>query len=417
MSNAPSREDCAKLDIDDPLASFRGEFVIPDDSLVYFDGNSLGRLPRSTVERVQHVLTDQWGSRLIRSWVESWVDLPTRLGDRIGVGLLNAVPGEVVVGDNTTVCLHKTIAAALDARSERRVVVVERDNFPTDRYVVESLAGQRGLEIRWVESGGVDGLEPGRLADVLDDQVAVAVLAHVDYRSAAISDMDELTACVHRVGALTVWDLCHSVGSVPIDLAAAGADLAVGCTYKYLNAGPGAPAFTFVRRDLQSGLSQPLWGWWGRSDMFDMAQGYLPYPDIRSWLTGTPGVLSAVGIEPGVDMIVRAGMDRVRAKSTALTTLAVRLYDEWLAPLGVSLRSPRDAGGRGSHVTLGHPEARHLADDLTARGVVPDFRRPDGIRIGLAPLTTRYVDVYDGLAVLRDLVAAIALPERRRTIG
>ena len=327
------------------------------------------------------------------------------MGDLLGVGLLGAGPGEVVLGDNTTVSLYKAISAALDARPDRKAVVIERDNFPTDRYIVESLARQRGLVVRWVDDVGPDGITADQLGAVLDTEVAVVVLSHVDYRSAAIADLPALTALTHDAGALTVWDLCHSVGSVPIDLTLAGADLAVGCTYKYLNGGPGAPAFTYVSRPLQRTLGQPIWGWFGRADMFDMGQGYQPAAGIRSWLTGTPGVLSMVGVEPGVEMAVRAGMDAIRAKSTALTGLALTLYDAWLAARGVGLASPRDPERCGSHVTLTHPDASRLAQDLTERGVVPDFRRPDGIRIGLAPLTTRFVDVFDGLATLRDVLS------------
>lgn len=379
--------------------------MIDDDSLIYFDGNSLGRLPRATVVRVQHVLADEWGSRLIRSWREGWMDLPTRLGDLLGTGLLGARPGETIVADNTTVSLYKAISAALDARPDRRTVVIERDNFPTDRYIVESLARQRDLELRWVESAPPLGVSAADLEAVLDESVAVVVLSQVDYRSAAILDMAGLTAKAHALGALTVWDVCHSVGSVPIALHQAEVDIAVGCTYKYLNSGPGAPAFTFVNGRLQSELAQPIWGWWSRAEMFDMAQGYVAESGIRAWLTGTPGVLSMSAVETGVDMVVRAGIDRIRNKSVDLTRLTVDLYDGWLAEHGVGLESPRDPALRGSHVTLSHPDAVRLCEDLARRGVIPDFRRPDGIRVGLAPLTTRFVDVFDGLSVLRDLLA------------
>jgi kynureninase len=244
---------------------------------------------------------------------------------------------------------------------------------------------------------------------VLDDDVAVTVLSQVDYRSAALLDMGALTAAAHEVGALTVWDLCHSVGAVPIDLHADGVDIAVGCTYKYLNGGPGAPSFTFVRHDLQPHLHQPIWGWWSRRDMFDMEQGYDPEPGMRAWLSGTPGILSMAAVEPGVTMIAEAGMDAIRAKSVALTTFAVQLYDAWLQPHGVGLASPRDAERRGGHVTLTHPRARELTAELIAGGVIPDFRRPDGIRLGLAPLTTRFVDVYDAMERLTALVTRDAV--------
>lgn len=405
MTSTPTRSSCQALDEADPLASYRAEFVIDDDSLIYFDGNSLGRLPRATVARVHNVLADEWGSRLIRSWREGWMDLPTRLGDLLGTGLLGARPGETIVADNTTVSLYKAISAALDARPDRRTVVIERDNFPTDRYIVESLAQQRELELRWVESAPPLGVSAADLEAVMDESVAVVVLSQVDYRSAAILDMAGLTAQAHALGALTVWDVCHSVGSVPIALHQAEVDIAVGCTYKYLNSGPGAPAFTFVNGRLQPELAQPIWGWWSRAEMFDMAQGYVAESGIRAWLTGTPGVLSMSAVETGVAMVVRAGIDRIRNKSVDLTRLAVDLYDGWLAEHGVGLASPRDAAFRGSHVTLTHPDAVRLCEELAHRGVIPDFRRPDGIRVGLAPLTTRFVDVFDGLTVLRDLLA------------
>ena len=392
------------LDEDDVLAEYRTEFVIDDEALIYFDGNSLGRLPKTTVGRIQEVLGVEWGSRLIRSWRESWMEMPTRIGDLIGIGLLGAAPGETVISDNTTVSLYKAISAALDARPDRRTVVIERDNFPTDRYIVESLARQRGLDIRWIDEGGPDGLTVDGVRDVLDDTVAVLVISQIDYRSAAILDMAGFTTVAHNVGALTVWDLCHSVGAIPIDVHEANVDIAVGCTYKYLNSGPGAPAFTFVNHARQSELAQPIWGWWGRADMFDMAQGYLAETNIRAWLTGTPGILSMAAVESGVGMVIDAGIEQIRRKSMALTSMAISLYDGWLAELGVGLASPRDPARRGSHVTLTHPDAARLAEDLAAKGVIPDFRRPDGIRIGLSPLTTRFVDVYDGLSVLRDLL-------------
>jgi kynureninase len=394
------------LDKADPLAPYREQFVIDDDRLIYLDGNSLGRLTRAGRERVVSVLEDDWGRHLIRSWEDRWVELPSRIGDLIGTRLLGADTGEVVIGDTTTVALFKAMSALLDAQQERRAVVIERDNFPTDRYLVESLASQRGLEIRWIDEVGSDGVQLGDVTPLLDDQVAFVALSHVDYRSAAWLDMASITAAAHAVGALTLWDLCHSVGSVPVDLHRDDADVAVGCTYKYLNGGPGSPAFTYVRRDLQPRLRQPIWGWWGRRDMFDMAQGYDPEPGIRAWLTGTPSVLSMVPIEPAVAMIAEAGIDAIREKSVALTTLLVQLYDEWLIPRGFELASPRDPDRRGSHVTLTHPRGSQLVVDLTAVGVLPDFRRPDGIRLGLAPLTTRFVDVYDGLDRLVSLVDA-----------
>ncbi len=399
------RPDAEEMDAADPLAGYRDQFVIDDDTLVYLDGNSLGRLPKATQSLVIDVLTHQWGSRLIRSWGERWMDLPTRLGDLVATTMLGANPGEVVVCDTTTVSLYKALSAAIDARPGRRSVVIEEDNFPTDRYVLEGLARRNDLKIRWIKSRGADGLTSADLENVLDDSVAVVTLSHVDYRSSALLDMPGLTSLAHSAGALIVWDLCHSVGAVPIDLEGSAVDLAVGCTYKYLNAGPGAPAFGYVRAALQPELSQPIWGWWSRAEMFDMGPGYQAESGIRAWLTGTPGVLSLAAVEPGVRMLADAGLVAVRAKSVALTELAVRLYDEWLSAAGFSLCSPRDPERRGSHVTIGHPNAQQIVQRLLERGVVPDFRRPDGIRLGFAPLTTRYVDVYDGLQAMREAAA------------
>jgi kynureninase len=394
-----------QLDREDPLASYRDEFVIPDEDVIYLDGNSLGRLPKATRARISQVLDDDWGGRLIRSWEDRWIDLPRRIGDLIGTGLLGADPGETIVGDSTTVSLYKAMSALLDAQPDRRAVVIERDNFPTDRYLVESLAQGRDLEIRWIDEAGPDGIGLDHVKPRLDSDVAFVVLCQVDYRSAAIADIAAITEATHEVGALALWDLCHSVGSIPIDLHRDQVDVAVGCTYKYLNGGPGSPSFTYVSGDLQPRLSQPIWGWWGRAEMFDMAQGYQPQADIRSWLAGTPSVLSLAAIEPSVQMIVDAGIAAIRAKSVQLTTLAVALYDAWLAPLGAILASPRDADRRGSHVTVTHPNAKNATITMTREGILPDFRQPDGIRVGLAPLTTRFVDVYDGLARLRGLLA------------
>ncbi len=399
-----TREYAEGLDRDDPLAAYRDEFVIPDDDVIYLDGNSLGRLPKATQARVKQVLDDDWGGHLIRSWEDRWLHLPTRIGDLIGVNLLGADPGEVIVGDSTTVSLFKAMSAILDANPGRRAVVIDRDNFPTDRYLVESLAGRRQLEVRWVDEVGPDGLTLAHLERQLDGDVALVVLDHIDYRSAAITDMRAITAAAHEVGATVLWDLCHSVGSIPIDLHRDEVDVAVGCTYKYLNGGPGSPSFTYVRSDLQPRLSQPIWGWWGRAEMFEMAQGYRAETGIRSWLSGTPSVLSMAGIETSVQLIIDAGMPALRAKSMALTAFAVSLYDAWLAPLGADLASPRDPERRGSHVTITHRDARSAIAELMRDGVLPDFRQPDGIRLGMAPLTTRFVDIHEGLRRLRGLL-------------
>jgi kynureninase len=400
------RADAEKLDVSDPLAAFRGRFERPDPTLVYLDGNSLGMLPSASVARAREVLTREWGERLIQSWDEGWLEQPARVGDLLGERLLGAAPGQVVVSDSTTVNFYKLAAAALDARPGRPVVVSAAADFPTDRYVLEGLAAARGLELRLVGSPETAGFTAAGLAGAVDDRTALVALSHVDYRSAAVADLPGITALAHRAGALTLWDLSHSAGTVPVDLDATGADLAVGCTYKYLNGGPGAPAFLYVRREHQAALRQPIWGWFGQRGQFDMGPRYDPEPDVTRFLVGTPPILGLALVEEGVRLLAEAGLGRLRAKAVELTSLLVDRYDAWLAPLGFGLASPRDPGTRGSHVSLSHPDSARLRAELLRHGVVPDFRRPDRLRFGLAPLTTRFVDVWDAMDLLRSLATA-----------
>jgi kynureninase len=385
------------LDDADPLRHFRGRFAAADDDLIYLDGNSLGRLPSSTIRRLAHLIEHEWGERLIRAWDEGWLELPLQVGDRIGRSLLGAKQGEVVLADSTSVCFYKLVSAALAARPDRSEIVTDHDNFPTDRYVLEGLAVRHGCRIRWLPGDP----DPEQVAAVVGPQTALVTFSHVSYRSAAVLDMAAITATAHDAGALTIWDLCHSVGAIPVELEATGADLAVGCTYKYLNGGPGAPAFLYVREQHQGILRQPIWGWLGRRDPFEMAQGYEPADGIVSMLSGTPPVLAIAAVGEGVDMVVEAGIERVREKAIALTEYAIALTDDWLAPHGVHVASPRDAARRGAHVALAHPAAQELAKALIAGGVIVDFRQPDVIRVGLSPLSTSFADVWDGLARLR----------------
>jgi kynureninase len=389
------RDEALERDRIDPLASFRDRFVIADPELVYLDGNSLGRLPRATQDRLQEAIADEWGERLIRAWYERWLELPTSVGDLVG-SLLGAAPGQVLVADSTTVCLYKLASAALDRARRRTEIVVARDEFPTDRYVLEGLAAARGLELRWV--GAME-----EVASAVGPQTALVVLSHVNYRSAAVAPLEEITALVHQAGALVVWDLCHSAGAISVGLDAAGADLAVGCTYKYLNAGPGAPAFLYVRRDLQDELRQPIWGWFGRRDQFAMAQGYEPAGGIRSWLSGTPNVLALRAVEAGAELVAEAGIEAIQAKTRTLTDFVIALHDERLAPLGFTLGSPREAEGRGAHVSVCRPDAEALCAALAERGVITDFRMPDAMRLGCSPLTTSYAEAWDGVDRLAEL--------------
>ncbi len=399
----PTLDDARALDAADALRAFRERFVVPDPSLVYFDGNSLGRLPIATRDRLHAIVDGEWGDELIRAW-DHWIELPRRVGDALARDVLGAQPGEVVVADSTTVNLYRLAAAALDARPGRRVIVTDRANFPTDRYVLEGLAHARGLAIHWLDPDPVAGPQVADVAAVLGPDVALVSLSHVNYRSAAIADLAAIGAAARAAGALTLWDVSHSAGVLPIGLTGIGADLAVGCTYKFLNAGPGAPAFQYVRADLQAELRPPIQGWFGRDDPFAMAQGWQPAEAISAWLAGTPAVLGLVGVEEGVRLVAEAGLGAIRAKSVALTSFAVTLHDAWLAPLGCTLGSPRDAERRGGHVAIRHPRARGLRDELARHGVVADFREPDSLRIGLSPLTTSFEDTWRGLDRLRALV-------------
>jgi kynureninase len=387
---ALTRDEAAVLDAADPLAGFRERFVFTDEERIYLDGNSLGRLPIATRDRL-HDLVDEWGDRLVSGWPD-WIDAPARVGDLLAEAVLGARPGEVVVADSTTVNLFKLCSAALDLQAGP--LVTDRANFPTDRYVLEGLARQRGLELRIVD----------RVEDALEG-AALVLVSHVDYRTGELADLAALTAAARGHGARVVWDLSHSAGAVPVELGTAGVELAVGCTYKYLNAGPGAPAFLYVARELQGSLRSPIQGWFGQRDQFDMDRSYDPVEGIGRFLAGTPPILDLTAVEAGVRLTAEAGIGALREKSVALCELIVALHDDWLAPLGFSLGSPRDPARRGSHVSIRHPEAWPICQAMIARAaVIPDYRGPDSIRLGVAPLYTRYVDIWDALDRVRGLV-------------
>jgi kynureninase len=399
------RERAVARDRADPLRRFRRRFVIADPDLIYLDGNSLGRLPVATRRRLRQVIDAEWGGDLIRGW-DSWIDLARQAGDVLATGVLDAQAGEVVISDSTSINLFKLAAAALDARPGRSVIVTDDDNFPTDLYVLAGLANARGCELRLVATDLDEGVSAEAVAATLDADTALVSLSHVAYRSGAIADMHAITAAAHKVDALTLWDLSHSAGSVPVPLRSAGVDLAVGCTYKHLNAGPGAPAFIYVRGDLQAQLRQPIWGWFSQRDQFDMAPTYHPVDGVERFLVGTPAVLGISAALEGARLTAEAGIEAVAAKGRALTSYAVELHDAWLAQLGFVLASPRDPARRGAHVTLQHPQAWQACQALKAAGVIPDFRTPNRLRLGFAPLYTRFVDVHDGLARLRDLMSS-----------
>jgi kynureninase len=394
-----TRDDAVGRDLADPLGHLRNRFELPD-GLIYLDGNSLGPLPVGVGERVAAVVTDEWGSDLITSWnTHGWIGLPARAGVKIA-RLIGAAEDTVVVGDSTSVQLFKLLVAATRLRPGRRVIVTDATMFPTDSYIASSVARMTGSEIRWCE--------PSDVAASLDEDVAVLALTHVDYRSGRMHDAAALTAAAHAVGALACWDLCHSAGVVPVELAQWNADLAVGCGYKYLNGGPGAPAFAYVHPRWHDLLDQPLTGWLGHAEPFAFEQNYRPAHGIARVLTGTPSVLSMSALDAALDAFDGVSMAELRAKSLALTDYLIALADEHLTPYGVTVEAPREHGRRGSQVCLRHSEAYGLVQALIARGVVGDFRAPDLARFGLAPMYVRFVDVWDAV---EQAVAVLASKE------
>ena len=380
------RSDAEALDAADPLAAFRDRFVIPDSERIYLDGNSLGRLSIDVRDAMDRI-TDDWATRAVEGWSD-WIELPTRVGDRLGSVALGAGPGEVLLADSVTVNLFKMAHAAADHRDGP--IVTDAGNFPTDRYVLEGVARQRGRQ--YVEAPTVQDAVQAAAGGVL-------CLSHVDYRSGALLDMAALTGATD---ALVIWDLSHSAGAVEVDLS--DADLAVGCTYKYLNAGPGAPAFLYVRRDLQAEFRSPIQGWFGRRDQFTMGAGFEPANGIERFAAGTPSIAGLAAVDASLGLIEEAEIGRLAAKGRALGQLAITLADEVLAPLGFAVASPRE-DRRGAHVALRHPDAWPICRALIERAsVVPDFRQPDILRLGFSPMTTRFVDVSDALDRLRAVV-------------
>ena len=390
-----------ELDRADALAEYPKQFVRSADVVAYLDGNSLGRPLLASRDRIAAFVESQWGDRLIRGWDEGWLDLPLAIGNDLGRVVLGAAPGQVTIGDSTTVLLYKLVRAAIGARPGRAEIVVDRDNFPTDRYVVEGIAAELGMRVSWIDAS--DAVTADAVAAAVSDQTAAVVLSHVAYRSGYLADAAAITAVAHAAGALIVLDLCHSVGVVPVELDAWNVDLAVGCTYKYLNGGPGAPAFAYVRADLQERLRQPIQGWIGSATPFEMGQGYTPAAGIRGFLSGTPPILGMLAMQDTIDLIETVGLAAVRAKSIELTAFAIELADE-LVP-DATLATPREAGLRGGHVTLDHPRFAELMPRLWARGVLPDFRRPSGIRLGLSPLSTTFAEVELGVRAIAEELA------------
>ncbi|MDJ0314787.1 aminotransferase class V-fold PLP-dependent enzyme [Arthrobacter sp. H35-D1] len=399
----------AQLDANDRLAPYRERFVEPEAGSVvaYLDGNSLGRPLRVTAGNLAAFVQGDWGTGLIRSWDEKWMDEPTTLGDRLGEVVLGAAPGQTFIGDSTSVLLYKLLRAGLEGQPGRNQIVIDRDNFPTDRFIVEGIAAERDAEIVWIDPDPTTGVTPADVAAAVGPRTAVVLLSHVAYRSGFLSDAPAITRLVKDAGGLIVWDLSHSIGSVPMELDAWGVDLAVGCTYKYLNGGPGAPALAYINSSLVSRLRQPIWGWMGAADPFGMSANFEPADNVRRFITGTPPILAMQPLKDMAELIADVGMVAIREKSIALTEHALALAEELLVPLGVEIASPRDPSQRGSHVSVNHPLFADVTARLWEQGVIPDFRPPYGLRIGLSPLSTSFAEVQVGIEAIRDVLVSL----------
>ncbi|MCU0458925.1 MAG: kynureninase [Bacteroidales bacterium] len=398
------------LDGQDELSSYRSRFFSGDEKLIYLDGNSLGRLPVESKAILEHSVNHEWGERLIRSWNEDWFTKNIELGDKIAA-IAGASDGEVIITDTTSVNLYKLAHAALKFQTGRRRIVTDDLNFPSDLYILQGLVKEfgEGYELAVVSSRDGMTIDPGDLKAIIDEKTALVSLSHVAFKSAFRYNMKEVTALAHEKGAMILWDLSHSIGAVPGELNQSDADLAVGCTYKYLNGGPGSPAFLYVRKDLQDKLTSPIWGWFGEKNPFDFELKYRPGEGIKRFLAGTPPILSLKTIEPTLDMMNEAGMTLIRQKSVSQSEFLLRLAEEFLRPLGFRYGSPADPEKRGSHVSLRHPEAYRICKalidpDVGETVVIPDFRDPDNIRLGITPLYTTYLEIFIAVREIRDIV-------------
>ena len=410
MNMESAYREAVALDAQDELSLYRLKFVSGDEKLIYLDGNSLGKLPVESKAVLEHSVSFEWGERLIRSWNEDWYTKNIELGDKIA-RIAGASEGEVVITDTTSVNLYKLAHAALNHQKGRTRIVTDEMNFPSDIYIFQGLVRDfgEGYELIIVPSRDGVTVETGDLQAAIDENTALVSLSHVAFRSAFRYSMKDITSLAHEKGAMILWDLSHSIGAVPGELNDSDADLAVGCTYKYLNGGPGSPAFLYVRKDLQDKLSSPIWGWFGEKNPFDFGLKYRPGEGIRRFLAGTPPILSLKTIEPTLDMMIEAGMGKIRRKSVAQAEFLLRLAEEFLYPLGFLSGSPRDPEKRGSHISLRHPEAyricKALIDPYAGDAVViPDFREPDNIRLGITPLYTTYIEIFTAVREIRNIV-------------
>ena len=408
MANfSPSRDFAAQLDQQDSLASYRQQFVVNDPDLIYLDGNSLGRLPKSVIERMQKVVEEEWGTDPFLGWNKGWWESPARIGDKIG-SLLGAADGQIVVGDQTSINLFKLATAALTLQPHKKRIITDTFNFPSDLYILQGIVKLLGNHHEIIRIGAQDDdVTPdlGALESAINEDTTLVTLSHVTFKSGYLYDMAHITELAHRKGALVLWDLSHSAGTVPVELDKADADLAIGCTYKYLNGGPGAPAFLYVNKRLQNDVTSPIWGWWGQKNPFTFDLDYRPAPGIQRFLIGTAPMLSTLAMEEALTPLLATGMDALRAKSVLMTDYASYLTDTELAPLGFSLGSPRDSARRGSHISIRHQEGYRINRALIEEmNVIPDFREPDNIRLGFAPLYISFIDIWEGFDRIRKVV-------------
>ncbi len=417
MDFRPARSFAIDLDKRDELASFRDAFVFSDPGLLYLDGNSLGRLPKAARERLHTIVEEEWGRDLIRSWNKAgWWQAPVRVGEKIAP-LIGAAPGQVIVTDSVSTNLFKLCAAALDLLPGRTCILTDSLNFPSDLYILQGIVRLLGERHEIVRIGSRDNdLTPDleQLAQALDDRTALVTFSHVTFKSGYLYDMQAITRLAHRKGALVLWDLSHSVGAVPIELDACEVDFAVGCTYKYLNGGPGAPAFLYINERLQEKTRSPIWGWWGQKEPFAFDLDYAPANGATRFLVGSQPILSLLTLEAALEPLLQAGIERVRQRSIQLTEYLIHLTDYYLTPLGFTLGSPRDFERRGSHVSIRHPEGYRINRALIEEmNVIPDFRAPDNLRLGLAPLYTSFIEIWDAV----DRIRQVTLERRYEKYG
>ena len=409
MTNFNSSLDFAKqLDVQDPLAPYREKFVINDPDLIYLDGNSLGRMPKAVVERMQKAVEEEWGGDLIRGWNKGWWEAPIRIGEKIA-SILGAAEGQVIVSDQTSLNLYKVATAALTLQPNRKCIITDTFNFPSDLYILQGIKNLLGDHHEIIRIGATDDdITPdlAALEAAIDEDTALVTLSHVTFKSGFLYDMARITELAHRKGALVLWDLSHAAGAVPIELDRCDVDFAIGCTYKYLNGGPGAPAFIYVNKRLQNDAVSPIWGWWGQAWPFDFGLDYTPAPGMQRFLAGTAPMLSMIALETGITPILEAGLTRLREKSILMTDYASFLTDNLLAPLGFSLGSPRDSAQRGSHISIRHADGYRINRALIEEmNVVPDFREPDNIRLGFAPLYTSFAEIWEGFDRIKRVMA------------